>query len=198
MDLKTWKRLGIVVAALLFAGLGWWWSDVLERDNDFCNACHLSVDAPLHIDIREDFDSRPPATLAGVHGFSTEVSRAASTAVRCIDCHGGVGPLGRTRVKLLAARDAFVWLSGDFEEPAEMKHPLRDADCRKCHTGVRQSGDSESQEKFHDLAVHNVDLGVDCVECHTVHKGGTSAALFFLDADLVRTQCGRCHVQFRR
>ena len=46
----------------------------------------------------------------------------------CIDCHGGVGRVGRSKVKLLAARDALVWLVGDFDEPDHMEYPLGEAD----------------------------------------------------------------------
>ncbi len=193
-----WKPFRLLLVMLLLGVSSWWVSDVVERDNDFCNACHLSADIPLHIEIRKDFDLRPSSTLAGVHGSAATATRAEREAHRCIDCHGGVGFEGRARVKLLAAKDALVWLGGQFDEPGEMKHPLRDADCRKCHTGFRQYGEQEALEKFHGLMVHNIDLGLDCVECHTVHDGGDDPELYFLDSGLVRSQCGRCHVEFRR
>jgi len=52
--------------------------------------------------------------------------------------------------------------------------------------------------QFHGLAVHNADLGVNCVECHTAHVGGADEISYFLDAPSVREQCGRCHSEFRR
>jgi hypothetical protein len=44
-----------VLGALLGAA-GWVVSDHLEQDNDFCNACHVSAEMPLHREIRRDFE----------------------------------------------------------------------------------------------------------------------------------------------
>ena len=53
--------------------LGWTVTDELERQNDFCNACHIEGESgestPLHIAIRHGFDSRPPETLAAAHSM---------------------------------------------------------------------------------------------------------------------------------
>jgi nitrate/TMAO reductase-like tetraheme cytochrome c subunit len=106
--------------------------------------------------------------------------------------------VGRFEVKVLAARDAIVWLSGNFDEPDHMDHPLGDADCRQCHESFAWLESFADESKFHGLSVHNVDLGVDCVECHTVHQGGEDASLFYLEASGVRAQCARCHSEFRR
>jgi len=131
-------------------------------------------------------------------------------AFRCIDCHGGTGWLGRAKVKVLAAKDAMVWLGGDFDEPDHMQYPLGEADCRQCHRGFEpllqtqvqtqvqsQENVDDESTRFHALAVHNADLGVNCVECHTVHDGGDDLELFYLDATRVREQCGRCHSEFQ-
>lgn len=177
---------------------GWMISDALERNNDFCNACHLAPGIRLHAKIREDFDAREPTNLAGVHGRAEKAQRASRTSPRCIDCHGGVGFVGRLKVKALAARDAFVYLTGDFDEPDHMNFPLGDADCRQCHEDFAWLESTADESRFHGLSVHNADLGVNCVECHTVHTGGGEAKLFFLDAEGVRSQCARCHSEFRR
>lgn len=203
-----------IVGVLLVVGAlaGWFGSDAVEANNDFCNACHLPNGDILHGAIREGFDAAPPRTLAGFHnaeGFRgrgdapadsapDRVSTTRERAFRCIDCHGGVGFVGRARVKALAAKDALVWLGGDFEEPDHMKYPLGEADCRQCHPAFRPAVDEQDAAlRFHALAVHNADLGVDCVECHTVHDGGDDAQMFFMDPLLVRAQCGRCHSQFQ-
>jgi nitrate/TMAO reductase-like tetraheme cytochrome c subunit len=192
------KSVRAVVILIAVGSVGWLGSDALERNNDFCNACHLSPEVPLHIDIRRGFDARPPANLAAIHSRTRETERALSGAGRCIDCHGGVGLVGRTRVKLLAARDALVWLSGDFEEPDGMDPPLGEADCLRCHLEFDAPDPDGIEVAFHELSVHNADLGLDCVECHQVHVGGDDAATFFLNAELVRGQCARCHSEFRR
>jgi nitrate/TMAO reductase-like tetraheme cytochrome c subunit len=181
---------------LLGGPTGWFVTDALERDNDFCNACHLTEAVPLHIDIRHEFDAVTPVNLAGVHGGALVDSRAGDAAAfRCIDCHGGTGFLGRAKVKVLAAKDTFWWLTGHFEEPTEMVWPLEEADCRKCHGRFAvKAGDFEAPA-FHDIALHNVELGVGCVECHLVHRPGDETN-YSLDAAHTRKQCARCHSEY--
>ena len=171
-------------------------SDRLERDNDFCNACHLTPQRPLHIDLRRDFDAPSARSLAGIHGAAV-LAEHGDRAFRCIDCHGGTSFAGRARVKVLAALDGIWYATGRFEEPKGMAWPLWDEDCRKCHARFDESRVEEWQSpRFHQLAVHNVELGVDCVECHLVHEAGGQPEHQFLHADRVRTQCARCHTEF--
>ncbi len=181
---------------MVCAPAGWVVSDVLEQRNDFCNACHLEPGVPLHVRIRRDFDALPPASLAGVHGAARVDSRA-DAAFRCIDCHGGVSAAGRLRVKALAAKDAFWYAVGRFEEPDGMRWPLWDEDCAQCHARFEER-DPEPWEnpRFHQLAVHNVEPGVGCVECHETHAAGGNPDAYFLDAARVRRQCARCHAEF--
>ena len=193
-------RRALVLAALLggvgAAPLGWWISDRLEQNNDFCNSCHLEPDLPLHRDIRRDFDQEPARSLAGAHGAALVKTREDGD-FRCIDCHGGVGLVGRARVKALAAKDAFWYATGRFEEPRHMNSPLWDQDCRKCHASFEVSDAlAQASTRFHSLPVHNVDLPVQCVACHRVHEPAGSADTHFLHTDLVRGQCARCHTEF--
>jgi hypothetical protein len=183
------------LTGMVAASVGWLVTDHLEQDNDFCNACHLEPGVPLHAEIRRDFDAPEPADLAAVHALAGNAARA-DAAFRCIDCHGGVGPPGRLRVKVLAAKDAFWYVVGRFEEPTDMRWPLWDEDCARCHRSFEESEvDSWRAPRFHQLPVHNVELGVDCVECHLSHAGGAPDA-WFLDVSHVRSQCARCHPEF--
>ncbi|HYB13338.1 MAG TPA: hypothetical protein VEG67_07695 [Myxococcota bacterium] len=184
---------------LLGASAGWVVTDRLERNNEFCNACHLTPSRPLHHEIREVFDGRPPASLAAAHAATTLRGRE-DPKFRCIDCHGGTGPLGRVRVKALAGKDALFYVIDRFDEPKAMRFPLWDGDCAKCHANLeaslqRDRGDSGAPP-FHSLPVHNSNLGVACVECHTAHQVGASQDTYFLNADHLRTQCARCHSEF--
>lgn len=191
-------RLFVVagLAGLVLAPAGWLVSDRLERDNDFCNACHLQPGVPLHIDIRTDLDARPAANLAAVHA-AAGVDGRDDSAFRCIDCHGGHSLVGRARVKALAAKDAFWYAVGRFEEPDGMRWPLWDEDCRKCHATFDATPSAEWEvPRFHELPVHNVDLQVDCVECHLVHEDGGNPDAHFIDVGWVRTRCARCHAEF--
>jgi hypothetical protein len=189
---------GLALLALLGGPGGWLVTDHLERDNDFCNACHLTPELPLHLEIRRGFDAEPPVSLASAHGGSVVDSRSgAEAAFRCIDCHGGTGLVGRARVKLLAALDGFWYATGRFDEPDHMAWPLHDADCAKCHAQFDATpSESWQTPRFHELAVHNVEMPVGCVECHRVHEPGADAGAHFLHADLVRGRCARCHMEF--
>jgi len=192
--------VGVAALGALSAPIGWVVTDRLERDNDFCNACHLPSGVPLHRDVRRDFDARPAASLAALHddaGSGEDASAHSAGGFRCIDCHGGVGWAGRARVKALAAKDAFWYAVGHFEEPDGMRWPLWDEDCTQCHDAFDESPAPEWRSpRFHELAVHNADLGVACVECHLVHDPGGDADAHFLHASHVRTQCARCHPEF--
>lgn len=189
--------LGVLaVLGVVGGAAGWVVTDHLEQDNDFCNACHLGPEQPLHIELRREFDARPAVSLSAAHA-AAEVEGRGDPAFRCIDCHGGTGAAGRMRVKVLAAKDAFWYVVRRFEEPERMRWPLWDADCRKCHAAFAgQAWQGPGPEPFHSLAVHNVELGVDCVECHAVHGPGGSPDGYFLHAGPVRAQCARCHDEF--
>ena len=193
---RRWRWLVAAgVAGAVTAPTGWWVTDRLERRNDFCNACHLPDGAALHLANREDFDAVPPASLAAAHG-AAQVEGRDDSAFRCIDCHGGTGALGRARVKLLSARDAFWYVVGRFEEPEGMHWPLLDADCRRCHESFGEARPLASGDPaFHELAVHNHRLGMACVTCHQTHEPGR-ADLNFLEPAHVRGRCAECHPEF--
>jgi hypothetical protein len=189
--------LGVAAALGAIAGpTGWLVTDRLERDNDFCTSCHLEPGVALHAALRRDFDARPAASLAAAHAASGLEGRAAGD-FRCIDCHGGASLAGRARVKALAAKDAFWYVVGHFEEPEGMRWPLWDEDCAKCHASfAEREAEPWRTPRFHELSVHNVELGVGCVECHSAHEPGGNAEAWFLHAAAVRSQCARCHAEF--
>jgi nitrate/TMAO reductase-like tetraheme cytochrome c subunit len=202
MSVRRRPRHARVFAVAAAAGLvsapgGWIATDHLERDDDFCNACHLEPGVPLHIELRRDFDARPAASLAARHGAVHVEEGEGARTFRCIDCHGGTGPIGRARVKALAAADAFWYVLGRFDEPVEMRWPLWDEDCGKCHAVFDESrAEAWRRPRFHQLPLHNVALGVSCVECHLSHGPGGNPGAQFLHAARVRAQCARCHSEF--
>jgi predicted CXXCH cytochrome family protein len=196
MGRRVQAFVALAVLGASLGAVGWAVTDHLEQDDDFCNACHVSADLPLHAGIRRDYDARPAASLAARHAAAGLAARE-DGAFRCIDCHGGKSAVGRLRVKALAARDALVYLSGRFEEPERMRWPLWDEDCLACHASFEAAGaEAGGSSRFHELPVHNVDLGVDCVECHSAHESGGDPGAFFLRAAPVRAQCARCHSEF--
>jgi|GEM_PF-292834 len=197
MNFRIRRRwLGIAgVAGIVAFPVGWVVSDRLEQNNDFCTSCHLEPGVPLHAELRRAFDASPVTNLASVHAGAKAPGHAGD--FRCIDCHGGASWTGRIRVKALAAKDAFWYALGRFEEPHEMAWPLWDEDCKKCHSSF-DAPPSEDWEtpRFHELPVHNVDLGTDCVVCHRSHATGGNPDGFFLDPRYVEPECGRCHQRY--
>jgi formate-dependent nitrite reductase cytochrome c552 subunit len=186
--------VGALLAAAVAGPAGWVASDRLERDNEFCVACHLPDGTRLHAGKREDLGDWPPATLAAAHGMAGVREFDAIRPFRCIDCHGGTGVAGRVRVKILSAKDAFWYAVGRFEEPTAMRWPLEDADCRRCHARFDERGRAAGVDPaFHELAVHNAELGVACVDCHLVHDEGGLADHDFLHPEHVRARCAGCH-----
>lgn len=195
----TLSMTGLLFAAvLLFVSFPtvWWATDRLESNDDFCNACHLPTGIRLHTEIRADFDERPAPNLAAQHAAASLATRPDSPAIRCIDCHGGVGFAGRARVKLLSVKDSILYVTGQFDEPTEMSWPLLDADCRQCHAQFQKKTRGFDGSAFHDKPLHNTGLGVDCVECHTAHATTGDAENWFLTARTVRSRCGQCHIEY--
>lgn len=184
-----------MILFVLAAPAAWWATDRLEAEDDFCNSCHLPNGTPLHKELRKDFDGRPPASLAALHADLALSDRPDSPKIRCIDCHGGVGLIGRARVKLLSAKDSLLYIAGQFEEPEAMTSPLWDSDCRQCHERFLEKNRGFDGEAFHNKPLHNVGLGVDCVECHTLHDAGDPSR-WFLEPDHIRMRCAQCHVEY--
>lgn len=187
--------LGVgLVVALAGGPAGWVISDRLEADNEFCVSCHLDEARPLHGELKRVFDAWPATNLGAKHAKAS--LEREHPMFRCIDCHGGTSWLGRARVKALAMKDALVYLTGRFDEPAHMRFPLWDEDCRKCHaTYLGATEHDAGATPFHALSVHNTELGVGCVECHEVHEAGGTPEAYFLRAEVVRAQCARCHAE---
>jgi len=194
----AWTTIGVATVGAVLGAAAWHATDVLERDNDFCIACHIEGGVPLHIGLRDDFDRRPPRSLAALHADTLPAARPADPTMRCFDCHGGVGLLGRARIKWLAAHDLVVWLAGRAEEPTTLRVPLRDADCRKCHASFPADTGERGRPPFHALEVHDAELGVRCTDCHVVHTSDVDPDFHFIDTERVRDRCARCHSQFER
>lgn len=186
----------LFVGALVAAPTGWFVTDHLEQDNDFCISCHVTSDKPLHVENHSDFHGIERVSLAFAHAQAGNEA-AQDGAFRCIDCHGGVGLVGRARVKVLSAKDAFWYVVGRFEEPDGMHWPLGNDDCTQCHDSFpKKTRESWESPGFHELDVHNHNLGVDCVACHGSHDRGGLPDTHFLNPKGVRAQCALCHAEY--
>jgi len=165
----------------------------LEKDNQFCIACHAPEGKRLHGELFERYDAKPPVNLSAAHA-------SAKKTAKCIDCHGGAGVERRSRVLFIAAWDTLKYLTGRFKEPDRMAVPLRDRECVQCHadyeTGPFPEGGQAGGRDFHKHPDHRA-LSSICVECHTAHVVG-DARLKFLNNTVVLPHCQRCHKQMGR
>lgn len=191
---------GAVVGAFLcgtlfFAGLV-----AKERDNRFCVSCHL------HDEKFSRLIAAAATDLAAFH-YQRKVE------VGCIACHGGADAARNIRVWLVAGFDTLRFLAGVYREPTHMRLPLRDAECRPCHTpisGARATAsrpveptgeaafaaEAETEGRggtsYHAIREHGT-VRIACVRCHTSHTTDSDAANRFIAKAKVRPICHECH-----
>jgi predicted CXXCH cytochrome family protein len=108
----------LLLVAMFLTGLA-----AKERNDRFCVACHL------HDEKFGRLIASSPADLAGFHHWR-------KGEVGCIACHGGADLGMRLRVWAVAEFDTAKFLVGAYREPTHMRLPLRDAECRQCHTRI--------------------------------------------------------------
>ena len=184
-------RLGLAAgASLVFAVVFLIALAAKERDNRFCIACHLHEEkstrflAPVRLD------------LAAAHN--------AKMTFRCIDCHGGADLGMRLRVWAVAAADTAKFLAGKYKEPDHMRLPLRDKDCRQCHTPILKSApavlspeeeealEGRTGDSYHAIRDHDR-VKIACVRCHTTHTTDGERRLQFLARPRLLPLCRDCH-----
>lgn len=161
-----------------------------ERDNRFCISCHL------HEEKFSRFLASDSRDLAGAHHVKK--------TVRCIDCHGGADLDMRVRVWALAAYDTVRFLAGTYIEPDHMRLPLRDKDCRQCHTPILKSApavlspeqeealEGRTGDSYHAIRDHGP-VKMACVRCHPSHTADGEARFQFLARPRLLPLCRDCH-----
>ena len=178
---RWWKWLILAAALSPLLGLGGLHGiRAVESYDPFCTACHLRD----HQDYLDD-GMRPKArtrTLAGWH--------KSADAARCISCHGEEGIAGMIRTTLLAGKDLYKFVIGDFEQPSRVFHPIPDKDCVKCHDEARLLALADGA--FHAISDH-AELKADCVQCHNGHRMGGAREKAFLVAATAQPRCDACH-----
>jgi predicted CXXCH cytochrome family protein len=192
----------LLLGALFFTALA-----AKERDNRFCVSCHLHDEKFLRLTASEATD------LAGFHHLK-------KADLGCIACHGGADPLMRAKVWTVAGFDTLRFLAGTYREPTHMRLPLRDAECRRCHTPIlgrpvsstpaataakpvdatdeSVAAEAETEGRggtsYHAIREHDTVL-IECVRCHTSHTTDANAADKFLARSRITTICRDCHKQ---
>ncbi len=160
-----------------------------ERDNRFCISCHL------HEEKFTRFLAPASVDLAGAHH--------AKKTVRCIDCHGGADLGMRLRVWAAASVDTVKFFAGHYQEPTGMRLPLRDKECRQCHTPILKSApflapeqeeatEGRTGDSYHAIRDHDT-VRIACVRCHTSHAADGEARFQFLARPRLLPLCRDCH-----
>lgn len=109
----------------------------------------------------------------------------------------------RFRVWAVAAYDTLKFLAGRYKEPDQMRLPLRDKECRQCHTPILKSIPKLSAEQeeamegrvadsYHGIKDHDT-VKVACVRCHTSHTADAGSGTQFLARPRLRPICLECH-----
>ena len=108
----------------------------------------------------------------------------------------------RVKVWAVAGFDTLRFLAGGYAEPAHMRLPLRDAECRQCHTPILVTDESafaaeaaaegRGGASYHAIREHDT-VRTACVRCHTSHTTDGGAGSRFIVKARVQPVCRECH-----
>jgi nitrate/TMAO reductase-like tetraheme cytochrome c subunit len=190
MSLARWRLLALAAALGLVVLIGG--VEVVshqEQDNRFCASCHTQPESEYFVRYLRADARKSAEDLAALHHHKK--------AIRCIDCHGGEGPLGRAQVVAIATWDAFKFFTGIARQPAVIVVPVQNEACAKCHNDDIHKPGFENHE--HNLYFDPKESPpfIACTDCHVSHRVGDERTAFqFRDAIL--PQCDYCHMKMGR
>ncbi len=173
----------VLVTALLIGGaIGF------ENQDQNCAACHTQPETTYVARAR----AASAVDLASAHG---PLQSGHSGYGRCIDCHSGVGLLGRAESLSLGANNAFKHFLGIARNPSVTTAPIADASCLKCHTSVltAEGFDNHVHTYLPQWRAKSADAA-SCVQCHTSHTTDAAASTGFLSQSRALAQCEACHL----
>ncbi|MBM3129605.1 MAG: hypothetical protein FJ009_13380 [Chloroflexi bacterium] len=172
---------GIVVLAI---AVGVLYVSHQEQANAFCVSCHTEPEMTYLARYFRAVEQDAAEDLAAFHYRAKEI--------RCIDCHGGEGALGRTQVLLYGAHNAFKRYTGFAQQPATIILPLQNEACLKCHDArVRQPGFENHMHNKQFLSPEPVPF-IRCSDCHVSHRPADERTTF-LFRDAIFPRCEYCH-----
>ena len=157
----------------------------LESYDPFCTSCHLQ-DHKGYLDDGRAVKEKI-RTLGGWH--------LASGEAKCISCHGEDGVFGMFNTTSLAAGDAWRFVTGDYEQPSRVFHPIADKDCLKCHP-IDRTIELETED-FHAILDH-AELEFACIQCHNGHRTGGKRARRFIVPSAAQPRCDSCHKDLKQ
>jgi nitrate/TMAO reductase-like tetraheme cytochrome c subunit len=199
----TFVLAGLAAFGVLVAAGGFAFAASKESHDPFCASCHTQPESTFF----QRSTAAQPVDLASYH---------TTQQTRCIDCHSGPGILGRLRAEWMGAHNALAWYTHTAVQPAVLTHPIRDANCLKCHQDVTQRGyvpkvpiaigglgEGEGREgeeggsnHWHEFLARwqTVDLNAGtCTSCHPGHSTGGTAQTGFENLQTTRAVCEDCH-----
>lgn len=176
--------IGLVVG---IAGIGG--AVALEQNDHFCASCHTEPEVTYVHQIELAHEEGYARTLAAFHALPQERD---ADGVRCIDCHGGVGIKGRAEGLALAFGDTVAFVTGNFEQPATLDHPLPDEACVQCHGDWAEDRSFENHVHWQFLE-EGAPSDIRCVDCHVSHVEANDFD-GFIRREIVFPECEACHV----
>lgn len=196
---------GVVAIGIILAVSGFRFAAAQETHDSFCTSCHTQPESTFF----QRSTGAQPVDLASYH---------AAQQTRCIDCHSGMGVLGRMQAEMLGARNALAWYTHTAVQPARLTFPISDADCLKCHQDISQrgyipklqitipegSGGREREGRnnhWHELLARwqaaSPTAGT-CTSCHSGHSTDGNPQNGYMIDQVTRAQCDACHQVLRR
>jgi predicted CXXCH cytochrome family protein len=170
-----------VLGVFILAGITGFTATRFENRDAFCASCHTEPETAYY----QREASAPPVDLASFH-FGKQT--------RCIDCHSGIGPIGRATALALGARDLTAFISQHYAQPAPLTRPISDANCLKCHSDVTQRQDFNNHFHVFLSQWQSQDpTAATCASCHQAHVTTGSADIGYLNQDVTQQVCQRCH-----
>lgn len=193
----------VIGGAALTVG-GFVFAASMESHDSFCASCHSQPESTY-------YGRSTAAQATDLASFHTTQHTA------CIECHSGSGVTGRIAAELMGAYNATKWYTGSAVQPAQLKFPIGDANCLKCHATITSEG-YVSKEKitlpgnrrgreggefgnhWHQrIPEWQASAGKvgSCLSCHSAHTTGGTAQGGFLESTRVQGQCNACHQAIR-
>jgi len=194
---KKQKRRKFILTPMMKVGLaglglaivlvvsGFTFAATKETHDSFCASCHTRPESTFY---QRSVDPQP-VDLASAHTPKN---------TRCIDCHSGVGVIGRMQAELLGAHNALAYYTHTAVQPAKLTRAIGDESCLKCHQNV--TAEASFNNHFHAFLPRwqAVDPNAaTCVTCHTEHTTDGSAQLMYLNESTAGKVCNACHQVLR-
>lgn len=196
LDWRVVAALGVLAAAAVVGGVSV--VSANEQNDSFCISCHTEPESTYYGRFQDALNGRSQDLAAFHHGKLYPRNSPSGTNIKCIDCHGGEGLVGRGIVVSLAAWDALKYVTRTDTQPAKVVFTVQNEACIKCHEQqVFLNLDKPVKPFIIDNHFHYklFEAGApyeSCVACHITHREGTETNAFQF-RDVIIPVCEDCH-----